>query len=97
MAAYRVAEDRMLAVILRALGVPFVPFLDGVLLPDEVHVVDRRVLATEVRDLSPDPSAWSGLPDPYPERVVRMTHEEAEAQFLDRHARYCAERRAPCP
>jgi hypothetical protein len=88
MAPYRVAEDRMLAVILRALGVPFVPLMvgDGVLLPDEVHEVDRRVLATEIRDLMADPSAWSNLPEPYPEHVVRMTHEEAEAQFLERWA-----------
>ncbi len=85
---YRMAEKRLQACILRALGVPFVPFMDGVELPDEVHMVDRRVLATEVRDLSPDPSAWSNLLEPYPEHCRRLTHEEAAAWFLERWEQY---------
>jgi uncharacterized protein len=53
--------------------------------PDEVKVVDRRMFATEVRDLM---SPWCGLeelPEPYSERIRVWSPRRAEREYLSRH------------
>lgn len=91
MTPYRIAEGRVQAVVLRALGIPFRMSSDGlgVAFPEEVHVADRRALATEVRDLMADPGTWSNLAEPYPERIEAYVHPwNAKAMFLERWEQY---------
>jgi hypothetical protein len=85
---YRMAEKRLEACILRALGVPIVALGSGVDFPEDVHEADRRALSTEVRDLMANPFAWSNLPPPYPEKVRCMSQGEEAARFLELYARY---------
>lgn len=96
MTPYRIAEGRVQAVLLRALGIPFRSSSDGfgVAFPDEVHVADRRALATEIRDLMADPGAWSNLAEPYPERIEAYVDPwAAKAIFLERWEQYRKEAR----
>lgn len=88
MAPYREVEARVQAVVFRALDIE-VPIIDGVpVLPDDVHLADRRSLSTEVRDLMANPFAWSNLLPPYPESIRYYEQGRAAAMFLERWEKY---------
>lgn len=52
-----------------------------------VKEADRRIFATEVRDLTPSwrsDAPWAAMPDPYEERIVPWTCGRAREMFLQR-------------
>ena len=77
---YRVAEERLELCIARRFGLPWP-------MPASVREADRRLLATERRDLMTRPPApWLATErvDPYPEVIAPWTPRVAEVQFLAR-------------
>lgn len=83
--AIRDAEDRIHAAIMKAFELP-------VELPDEVLEADKRMLATEHRDLMVTGPRWNSSAEPYCSKVVPWTPEESEAQFMKTFRRLsCAE------
>lgn len=52
--------------------------------PAEIRHADNVMLATEKRDLVPDPVDWPGLPDPRPDTILPLDADEAERLFLSR-------------
>lgn len=56
-------------------------------MPEEVHVIDRILLATEKRDLmSPSKLIWSAIDgvEPLDKSIIPWTPERAEAEFMER-------------
>lgn len=74
---YRMAEDLLMDVIARKFG--FIPLE----MPSEVKVIDLRMRATEIRDITNIPDHLMGE-DPYDRVIVPWTPIMAERQMLDR-------------
>ena len=75
---FRQAEERLLAVIMAAFGLP--PEM-----PAAVAWADDALLATELRDLMLPPAApWGLSAEPLALRVQPVAPDEAEALFLQR-------------
>ena len=80
MAPYRVAEARLQGVICASFGLVHHE-------PDVVRVADRRLCATEARDLFPGlHPAWEQPAVPLRKRIRPWTPQVAEARFLERFA-----------
>ena len=80
MARYRIAERRVQLAIAECFGLSLKE-------PENVKLVDRRMLVTEKRDLmSGNGPAWEYFTDvlPFPETVVPLSAQEAEREFLRR-------------
>ena len=88
MGDYRLLEARVQSVIYKAFSVELPGHVANGM-PPEVAYIDARMLATEARDLlGPPPEPWAWLPDPYPEVIVPVGWQEAEAEFLRAFERY---------
>lgn len=75
---YREVENKVMSVILTSFGLK--PTI-----PDEVHLVDRRILATEARDLTLGGGlGWSGMPDPYDMHIKPWSQEYAKTKYFSR-------------
>ena len=80
MSRYRIAEKRVQLAIAERFGLSLKE-------PENVKLVDRRMLVTEKRDLmSGNGPAWEYFTDvlPFPETVVPLSAQEAEREFLRR-------------
>jgi len=76
--AYRNAEAKLMLVICEVFGLP-------PLEPDEVKVVDKRILATEARDLTMSHGrGWSMSYEPYDFHIVPWSPEEARIKYMSR-------------
>lgn len=78
---YGPIETRMWSAVCRRFRLPLA-------LPTSVETADRRIAASELRDLL-TPSDWTRarlleMPDPFPGEVVPIRSEIAEQLFLDR-------------
>ncbi|MFT4099281.1 MAG: phosphohydrolase [Rhodoblastus sp.] len=72
---YVAAEERVLAAILRAVGLDFIP--------NEVHAADRRILSDEAaQNMAPAPAPWSTAAAAFGVRLLYLAPEAAEARFL---------------
>ena len=60
-------------------------------MPPELDLVDRRALATEVRDLMPRETwhSFGSLPPPWSEQIVPWPPDQARALWLDHFLRWC--------
>jgi uncharacterized protein len=74
---YSAIEDAVLAAIAQRFGLP--PCM-----PPEIKLIDRRLLATEFRDLQGEPlKGWSAGAEPYGDMVIRgLGPDLAAAGFL---------------
>jgi len=73
------AEDRLLEVIAKGLGLPAVDY-------DVVRDADLTLLMTEARDLLGEPpESWHVSQKPLPEKIVPVGWQEAEGMFLARY------------
>lgn len=76
--AYRDLEDRLLRRIIEHFGLSWP-------MPQEVHVADTKLLATEARDLmAPPPASWNLDVEPIDETIEPSSQEEAKAAYLAR-------------
>jgi uncharacterized protein len=74
--AYREAEEAAVWAIAIRFDLP-------ASIPEPVWIADRRMLATEVRDVMAKPARpWHRLSRPYPDRIEPWTWRNAEHQFL---------------
>lgn len=74
--AFQRAEERLLELIAHRYGLCWP-------MPEEVALADRRLLATEARDLmAPAPTSWRLGVTPLPERIEPWTALAAEQQML---------------
>jgi hypothetical protein len=53
---------------------------------DAVHAADLIMLATETRDLTANVAAWLKRVEPLPDRIVPMSPDVAEQEFLGRYS-----------
>jgi 5'-deoxynucleotidase YfbR-like HD superfamily hydrolase len=75
---YRGIEDRLSTVIAECFGTLFP-------LPEKVEIADRRMLATEKRDLFDREAApWGAMLEPYPCAIVPLPPYQAKEAFLRR-------------
>ncbi len=76
MERFSTVEERLLGIIWAHFGLELP-------VPGHIHQVDRRVLATEARDLMGDPQDWPALSgvQPYPEPITPWPPCQAEAVF----------------
>lgn len=78
-AAYRAAELNLMNVICDAVGLPRGE-------PAAVKLVDKRMLATEARDLTfTRGRGWSTPAEPYDFHIKPWTPEQARIKFLSRY------------
>lgn len=83
---FRAAEERLLAVIMAAFGLPAA-------MPAAVAWADDALLATEMRDLMrPPPASWGLAAEPLALVVEPVAPDLAEALFLARFAQLTAPR-----
>lgn len=80
---YRNIEHKVEHAIFNTFGLPDI-------MPPEIKIADRIALATEQRDLMPQiphKDAWDVIKDVVPNeaKIVKMSPEQAEKLFLDRH------------
>jgi len=75
--AYDAAEFLVMSAVERRFGVP-----SGLCSCPAVKEADAVMLATERRDLFPNPLEWNALPDPIEERISPWCPEKAEQNFL---------------
>lgn len=78
MSRYRTAEKHVMAAIAERFGLSMPE-------PPEVKLVDRRMCATEMRDLMGAVYDWGAGQEPFPGEVVPWSPEKAEAEFLRRY------------
>jgi hypothetical protein len=75
--AFQSAEDQLLELVARRYGLCWP-------MPEAVAEADRRLLATEARDLmAPPPASWRLDVEPYDERIEPWTAPRAEQELLD--------------
>jgi hypothetical protein len=75
-AAYRRAEERAQRAMARRFDLVWP-------MPKSVHLADKRLLATEARDLmAPPTEPWAAMPTPLVVRIEPWTWRNAEHQFL---------------
>jgi hypothetical protein len=78
---YRKAEDRAMAAICQAFELQLEQ-------PEAVSVADKRMLATESRDvMAPLHPDWHVAAEPYPQRIAQLTPAQAESWFLSEFRR----------
>jgi hypothetical protein len=77
MFAYREIEVRNMAAVCERFGLPREE-------PPAVKLADRKMLATERRDLLCHELPWGPLDAPYPDKIVPWSWETAEQRFLAR-------------
>lgn len=77
-AAYRVAEKKLQEVICQTFGLPSEE-------PDSVSIADKRILATEARDLTfTQGRGWSTTAWPYDFSITPWTPEHTRVRFMRR-------------
>ena len=77
-AAYREAEKKLMDVICDVFGLPHDE-------PASVKIADKRILATEARDLTvTEGRGWTTLQDPYDFHIKPWTPEYARVKFVSR-------------
>ena len=75
---YKEMENRLLKIIIEHFGLKWP-------VPDDIPIVDNRLLVTEARDLMVKPPApWNINHEPYPEKIIPLTPEQAEQDFMNR-------------
>jgi hypothetical protein len=75
---YRDAEARLMHVICDAFGLPHAE-------PPEVKIVDKRMLATEARDLTfTQGRGWAMPAEPYDFNIIPWTPDHAKVRFMAR-------------
>ena len=76
------ASDRLLRAVAERFGLPWP-------IPAEVHEVDRRMLATERRDLMAKVDWWCDTAEPFDWRIEFIARpEEAERTYLEKFRAY---------
>lgn len=79
---YRILEQRVDAAVRKKFRLEYDIYIE-----DEIKKADDRAMATEVRDLlvpHPDWKRWLKF-EPFPEKIVPLSPEAAEAAFLSRY------------
>ena len=77
---YENIEGAVMGAICRRFGL-------HVVMPEAVRDADRRLLATEQRDLmAPPPRPWEPMPAPFSAKILPVGPEAAKALFLSRAA-----------
>ena len=78
MSRYRTTEKHVMTAIAERLGLSMPE-------PPEVKLVDRRMCATEMRDLMGAVYDWGVGQEPFPGEIIPWSPEKAEAEFARRY------------